>query len=303
MKTAFLTSPGRPASLAPSCLTRDLADFPIGNRALRRHQLEMLEAQGFALADSPASASLVVSGDSWISSADLAKLLLSREPSVLIAPGGHLLAWTSPTATAPDHATKVFADADSLALVHPWDLLRAHELHLTSLTKDLIHGTVSPLASISGPLHLGKGSVILPGVVTEGPVVVGENCKLGPNCYLRGGVSLGDNCHIGNAVELKNCLVLAKTNIGHLSYAGDSVIGEKCNFGAGTIVSNLRHDGGNHRSMVGGTLVDTGRRKFGTIFGDGVKTGIQTGVYGGRKIWPGLSTLPGQKVDRDITNV
>ncbi len=297
---AFLTPAGRPATCAPLTLTRDLETFSIGNRPLRSHQLELLAAQGFGQTDTLASAHLVVHGASWLSPADLAALLAAPSPAVIVAASGHLLAWTSPTDAAPDYATKVAAGPDSFAIVYPWDLLRAHEAYLNSLKESNILGTVSPLASIGGPLLLGKGSVILPGVVTEGPVVVGENCKLGPNCYLRGGVSLGDNCHIGNAVELKNCLVLGKTNIGHLSYAGDSVIGEKCNFGAGTIVSNLRHDGGNHRSMVGGTLVDTGRRKFGTVFGDGVKTGIQTGVYGGRKIWPGLSTLPGQKVDRDI---
>ena len=101
-------------------------------------------------------------------------------------------------------------------------------------------------------------------------------------------------------MELKHSILLDKTNVGHLSYVGDSVLGEKVNFGAGTIISNLRHDGRPHRSMVAGELIDTGRRKFGAIIGDGVHTGIHTSIYPGRKIWPGLTTRPAAVVDRDL---
>ena len=52
--------------------------------------------------------------------------------------------------------------------------------------------------------------------------------------------------------------------------------------------------------MVAGTLIDTGRRKFGAIIGDDVHTGIHTSVYPGRKIWPHLTTLPGEIVRRDL---
>jgi bifunctional UDP-N-acetylglucosamine pyrophosphorylase/glucosamine-1-phosphate N-acetyltransferase len=101
-------------------------------------------------------------------------------------------------------------------------------------------------------------------------------------------------------VEIKNCLILSGSNVGHLSYVGDSVLGENVNFGAGTTTSNLRHDGKNHRSMIDGILVDTGRRKFGTIVGDGVHTGIHTSIYPGRKFWPGTTTLPGAIVQHDV---
>jgi bifunctional UDP-N-acetylglucosamine pyrophosphorylase/glucosamine-1-phosphate N-acetyltransferase len=50
---------------------------------------------------------------------------------------------------------------------------------------------------------------------------------------------------------------------------------------------------------VKGKLVDTGRRKFGTIIASDVHTGINTTIYPGRKIWPGLGTLPGEAVDKD----
>lgn len=182
----------------------------------------------------------------------------------------------------------------------PWDLLAINEMIVGAMDSDGIAGEVHPLAVVEGRMRLGKGSRILPGVFIEGNVVIGENCRIGPNCYIRGNTSIGDGCHIGQSVEIKNCIILAGTNVGHLSYVGDSILGEGVNFGAGTIVSNFRHDGGNHRSMVGGELVDTGRRKFGAIVGDGVHTGIGTLIYPGRKIWPNMSTRPGEVVERDL---
>ncbi len=86
----------------------------------------------------------------------------------------------------------------------------------------------------------------------------------------------------------------------HLSYVGDSIIGERTNFGAGTITANVRHDGGTIKSMVKGEMIDTGRRKLGAIVGDHVHTGIKTSLYPGRKLWPGTCTRPGEAVARDI---
>ena len=154
-----------------------------------------------------------------------------------------------------------------------------------------------------GTLLFGAGTKVLPGVYVEGTVIVGENCKIGPNCYLRGPISIGNNCHVGQAVELKNAILGDGVNVGHLSYVGDSVLGPGTNFGAGTITSNLRHDGGNHRTMVDGELVNTGRRKFGVIIGANVHTGINTSLYPGRKIGSNATTLPGQVVDKDLPQV
>ncbi|MBC8126152.1 MAG: hypothetical protein H8M99_03245 [Gloeobacteraceae cyanobacterium ES-bin-144] len=197
------------------------------------------------------------------------------------------------------HSTKDWLPSD-FVIHYPWDLLRANELYVSSLTESMIQGEVHPLAVIEGVVHIGPGTRILPGVFIEGNVVIGANCKIGPNCYIRGNTSIGDDCHIGQSVEIKNCLILSNTNIGHLSYVGDSVIGANVNFGAGTTTSNLRHDGKNHRSVMNGELVDTGRRKFGTIVGDKVHTGINTSIYPGRKIWPNTSTRPGEIVQQDL---
>ncbi len=206
------------------------------------------------------------------------------------------LAWHG---DAPDPDSG-FPAKTSFLIQYPWDFLRANEQYVASLTENVIEGEVHPSAVIEGVVHLGSGTRILPGVFIEGSVVIGANCKIGPNCYIRGNTSIGDACHIGQSVEIKNCLILSKTNVGHLSYVGDSVLGENVNFGAGTTTSNLRHDGKNHRSTVNGVLIDTGRRKFGTIVGDRVHTGINTSIYPGRKLWPDTTTRPGEIVQRDL---
>lgn len=181
----------------------------------------------------------------------------------------------------------------------PWDLLAIQE-RVMAEWEEKIFGDVHPAAVVEGRLRLGKGSRILPGVYIEGNVVIGEGCKIGPNCYIRGSTAIGDNCIIGQSVEVKNSIILSDTSIGHLSYVGDSILGEKVNFGAGTIVSNFRHDGRNHLSAVNGEQVDTGRLKFGAVVGDGVHTGIGTLIYPGRKIGAGMFTLPGDIVRRDL---
>lgn len=180
----------------------------------------------------------------------------------------------------------------------PWDLLDINAEIMANITEWSGIDTIQ--MDEDAQVIVGEGTKILPGVFIEGKVIIGKNCKIGPNCYLRGSTTIGDNCHVGQGVEVKNSILCHGVAVGHLSYVGDSIVGPNTNFGAGTITSNFRHDGGNHRSMVDGELVDTGRRKFGAITGAGVHTGINTSIYPGRKLGPGTSTLPGEIVKYDI---
>ena len=82
---------------------------------------------------------------------------------------------------------------------------------------------------------------------------------------------------------------MSATRIPHLAYIGDSVIGEGCNFGAGTQVANLRFD--NRDIRIGNK--DTGRRKLGAMIGDGVRTGINASINAGCVIGAGSIIGPG----------
>ncbi|BDS06968.1 hypothetical protein NT6N_20080 [Oceaniferula spumae] len=234
--------------------------------------------------------------NAWVTEADWKKLCDVEQPAVLKSQQGYTLAWIGDKA-----GTEVTASEQSFLLNYAWEFISLNEQLVSALDHDDIQGNVSPAAHIDGHIHVGEGTKILPGVVIEGNIVIGKNCKIGPNCYLRGSTTIGDGCHIGQAVEIKNSIVGHGSSVGHLSYVGDSVIGNKVNFGAGTITSNLRHDGANHQSMIDGRLLDTGRRKFGAIIGDGTHTGILTAIYPGRKLAPNSSTRPNDTVQRDIT--
>ena len=182
---------------------------------------------------------------------------------------------------------------------YPWELLDINSEIIASITEWSGHPNIQ--LGDDAKVIVGENTKILPGVFIEGPIIIGDNCKIGPNCYLRGSTSIGDNCHVGQAVEIKNSILAPGASVGHLSYVGDSYIGQKSNFGAGTITSNLRHDGSNHRSAVDGKIIDTGRRKFGAIVGDHVHTGINTSLYPGRKLGSHTSTLPGAIISQDIS--
>ena len=233
--------------------------------------------------------------NAWITRADWLTFATAAQPTVLKSRQGYTLAWTGDEA-----GNEITASDDSYLINYAWEFISLNEKIVSALQSDDIHGEVSPAAHVDGHIIVGKGTKILPGVVIEGNIVIGENCKIGPNCYLRGSTTIGDGCHIGQAVEIKNSIIGHGSSVGHLSYVGDSVIGNKVNFGAGTITSNLRHDGSNHKSMIDGRLLDTGRRKFGAIIGNDTHTGILTAIYPGRKLGPGSSTRPNDTVERDI---
>lgn len=181
----------------------------------------------------------------------------------------------------------------------PWDLLVANEIILKQMpSKNL--GSVEDGAVIKGENVIEAGAIIKRGAYIEGPVFIGEGAVIGPNCYIRAYSSIGKKVKIGNAVEIKNSIIMDNTKVGHLSYVGDSIIGSGVNFGAGTIIANLRHDNSSVLVTVKGKRQSSGRRKLGTIIGDDVKTGIGTSIAPGVVIHQDSRTGIGVIVDKDI---
>lgn len=91
---------------------------------------------------------------------------------------------------------------------------------------------------ISEDTEIGQDTIIYPSTYIEGKNKIGKNCKIGPCAHLRGGVEVCDNVKVGNFVEVKKSRISSNTNVGHLSYIGDSELGEHVNIGAGTITAN-----------------------------------------------------------------
>jgi len=100
---------------------------------------------------------------------------------------------------------------------------------------------------------IGAGTVISAFTHIDGEklgVKVGAQVRIGPFARLRPGTDLGDEVHIGNFVEVKNSTLDKGAKANHLAYLGDATVGERVNFGAGSITAN--YDGVNkHRTVIG----------------------------------------------------
>jgi bifunctional UDP-N-acetylglucosamine pyrophosphorylase/glucosamine-1-phosphate N-acetyltransferase len=100
--------------------------------------------------------------------------------------------------------------------------------------------------------RIDDGAVIHPFTHIEGEragVRVGTGALVGPFARLRPGAELGADVHIGNFVEVKNSTLAAGAKANHLAYLGDATVGERVNYGAGSITAN--YDGANkHRTVI-----------------------------------------------------
>jgi len=175
-----------------------------------------------------------------------------------------------------------------LDLSYPWDLLPANESLLAGIESQN-SGEVEDNVVIKGTVSIGKGTIVRSGSYIIGPVIIGQDCDIGPNCYIRPHTSIGDGCHVGSAVEVKNSIIMNGSKIPHHNYVGDSIIGERCNLGAGTKIANLRFD--KKEIWVAGR--DTKRRKLGAIIGDCVETGINASINVGTVIGNNTHIGPG----------
>ncbi|MHA7600667.1 bifunctional UDP-N-acetylglucosamine diphosphorylase/glucosamine-1-phosphate N-acetyltransferase GlmU [Alicycliphilus sp. T452] len=103
-----------------------------------------------------------------------------------------------------------------------------------------------------GNAAIGAGAVIHPFTHIDGEKAgarVGEGALVGPFARLRPGAQLGREVHVGNFVEIKNSRLADGAKANHLAYLGDATVGERVNYGAGSITAN--YDGANkHRTVI-----------------------------------------------------
>lgn len=163
---------------------------------------------------------------------------------------------------------------------------------------------------------IGCDTVLLPGVVIEGNTVIGEDCVIGPDsrltnvklgngvkfqystavdssvddnttvgpyAYIRPDCSIGKNVKIGDFVEVKNSNVGDGTKVSHLTYIGDSDVGERINFGCGTVTVNY-----------------DGKKKFRTVVDDDVFIGCNTNLVAPVKVGKGSYIAAGSTITEDV---
>jgi bifunctional UDP-N-acetylglucosamine pyrophosphorylase / glucosamine-1-phosphate N-acetyltransferase len=106
---------------------------------------------------------------------------------------------------------------------------------------------------------IGDHVVIHPFTHIDGDMLgvrIGKGSLVGPFARLRPGTLLAEEVHIGNFVEVKNATLAKGAKANHLAYLGDASVGERVNFGAGSITANF--DGANKHATVIGNDVHVG---------------------------------------------
>ncbi len=148
--------------------------------------------------------------------------------------------------------------------------------------------------------HVHKSAEVHKLSVVESPCFIGPGTVVGPFAHIRPYTFIGSNCFIGPYSQVKASIILNNTNIPHLNYVGDSIVGENCNLGAGTKIANLRFDERNIKIECFGERVNSGRRKLGAVIGSNVKTGVNCSIMPGVKVGSNSWIGPGVVVDKDI---
>ena len=138
---------------------------------------------------------------------------------------------------------------------------------------------------ISEDTEIGQDSIVYPFTYIEGKNTIGRSCKIGPCAHFRGNVEVCDNVKVGNFVEVKKAKISSNTNVGHLSYIGDSELGEYVNIGAGTITANYN---------------PLTKEKTKTILKDNVKIGSNTVFVAPVTVDEGANIGAGTVVTKDI---
>jgi len=138
----------------------------------------------------------------------------------------------------------------------------------------------------AGPVVIGPGATVEPGVHLKGPLVIGEGATVRMGACISGPTVIGPHCKVGG--EISNVSFQGWANKAHGGFLGNSVIGRWCNLGAGTESSNLKNTYGEVRQWDAdsGTLKGSGLQFCGLLMGDHSKCGIGTTFNTGTVIDP-----------------
>jgi len=132
------------------------------------------------------------------------------------------------------------------------------------------------LNTVDGPVYIGKDAVVMEGAKIRGPFALCEHATVKMDAKIYGGTTIGPYCKVGG--EISNSVIFGYSNKAHDGFLGNSVLGEWCNLGADTNVSNLKntYEPVKLWSCVSERFENTGQQFCGLMMGDHSKTGINT---------------------------
>ena len=170
-------------------------------------------------------------------------------------------------------------EEDSISLKYPW--------HLFSITKYLLE------KNLGKKVYIGKNVKIFKGAVVQGPSYIGDNCIVGNNALIRDYTNLEEGSMVGALSEVTRCIFQKNVHV-HSGYFGDSIFGENCRVGAGTITGNIRLDRGE--------IKETGLSSLGAIVGKETKIGINCSLMPRILIGSNCVVGPGSVAFENIEN-
>jgi bifunctional UDP-N-acetylglucosamine pyrophosphorylase/glucosamine-1-phosphate N-acetyltransferase len=145
--------------------------------------------------------------------------------------------------------------------------------------------TIQPFTVLRGRTTIETGAEIGANTVAI-DAHIGRSATIGPFCYLRPGTVLGASSKAGTFVEIKNSRIGDRTKVPHLSYIGDSEIGDDTNVGAGAITANFPHKPGEPKGR--------------TTIGSNVRTGIHNAFVAPVEIGDGAWIAAGSVITKDV---
>jgi UDP-N-acetylglucosamine diphosphorylase/glucosamine-1-phosphate N-acetyltransferase len=132
------------------------------------------------------------------------------------------------------------------------------------------------LNASNGPIYIGKDALVMEGSLIRGPFAMCENSVVKMGAKIYGATTIGPYCTVGG--EVNNAVLFGYSNKGHEGYLGNSVLGEWCNIGADTNISNLKNNYAEVKlwSYATKRFAKTGLQFCGLMMGDHSKCGINT---------------------------
>ncbi|MCS6968349.1 MAG: putative sugar nucleotidyl transferase [Cytophagales bacterium] len=145
----------------------------------------------------------------------------------------------------------------------------------------------------AGPVYIGKNAGVGEGSLIRGAFALCQEAQLNMGTIIRGDTTVGNGCKVGG--EISNSIFLGYSNKVHEGFIGNSVIGEFCNLGAGTTISNMKNTMGSVRlwNYAQNNFETLDRQFCGLFMGDYSFTGIHTTFNTATVAGPGLSIFGG----------
>lgn len=185
--------------------------------------------------------------------------------------------------------SKTIASEIFSGLSYPWEALPKIKDFILNLGPKL---PKDEFEEIKENVWVSKETVIANSAFIAGPTIICKGTEIRHCAFIRGSVIVGENCVVGNSTELKNAILFNNVQVPHFNYIGDSILGFKAHFGAGSIVSNVKSDKSNVSVLINGNKTDTGLRKFGAIVADYVEIGCNAVLNPGTIIGRNSNVYP-----------